>query len=283
MKKLPGTNRLYENEHPEIYNKINWYKDKSNWLEDFNKCICIKNITPDKILKLLNLNPTEFKNYSEYLYVSIKSLQDKRRKRSIEVRNIEKENKKTELRNLINLKNITYKNWTWKYISDLMNISVKHLRRLRYEIELEDQNQQTLRNIKTIKSRLDRYIETKRKIKEFGYNNIDKKELGNINHINKLLITYNIDNVSLFLDIFNCNIPFILQMSSFYKSGKLDRDIKYHFNDMRMNCSCWTKNIRPTDPIKRKEIINRWKEQYKILNELKQKRNIFRLIDEYKP
>ena len=50
-----------------------------------------------------------------------------------------------------------------------------------------------------------------------------------------------------------------------------------------MNCSGWTKSIRPTDPIKRKEIINRWKEQYKILNELKQKKNIFRLIDEYKP
>ena len=233
MRKLPGTNRLYENEHPEIYSKINWYKDKSEWLEDFNKCICIKNITPDKILKLLNLNPTEYKNYSEYLYVSVKSLQDKRRKRSIEVRNIEKENKKTELRNYIRIKNTTQKNWTWKNISDLLNINVRHLRRLRNEIEIENQNQQTIRNINTLKSRLDRYIETKRKIKEFGYNNINKKELGNINHINKLLNTYNIDNVSLFYEIFNCNISFILQMSSFYKSGKLDRDIKNYFNDMK--------------------------------------------------
>ena len=83
-----------------------------------------------------------------------------------------------------------------------MNISVRHLRRLREEIELEDQNQYLIDKINTLKSRLDRYIETKRQIKEIGYHNINKKEVGNINHINKLLNTYNIENVNLFLDIY---------------------------------------------------------------------------------
>jgi len=277
MRKLPCTNRLYENLFPEVYDKIKWYKDKSEWLQDFNKCLCISKITPTKIIKTLNLDPKEFKEYSEYLYNSVKILQVQRRKRSIEVRNLQKEDKKTELRNLIYLKNTIHKEWTWNKISDLMNITVRHLRRLRDEIETENQKQYLIDKIETLKFRINKYIETKRQIKEIGYHKINKKELGNINHINKLLNTYNITDIKQFLNILNCNITFILQMSP----SKIDKEISSQFSSMKFDCSGWNKKIRPTDPKERKEIIDCWKRNYKILNNLKEKRNILRLIDEY--
>jgi len=94
MRKLPCSNRLYENLFPEVYDKIKWYKDKSEWLKDFKKCLCISKITPTKIIKTLNLDLKEFKDYSEYLYNSVKILQNQRRKRSIEVRTYKKKIKK---------------------------------------------------------------------------------------------------------------------------------------------------------------------------------------------
>ena len=282
MRNLPGTNRLYENEHPIVYNKIIWYKEKSEWLEDFKRCILITNITPDKILQTLNLDMKEYKEYSEYLYDSILLLQGKRRKRSIEVRKTQKEDKKSELRNLIKLKNTTRKEWSWKYISDLMNITVRHLRRLRNEIDLEDKNKTLLNNVNILKNRLDDYINTKIMIKNIGYENVSKKKFGNIKHIDKILKFYNITDINRLLHILNCNISFILQMSPFYKSGKLDENIISQFDSMKINCSGWKKSIRPTDPKKRKKIINCWKREYKILNDLKEERNILRLIHEYK-
>jgi len=270
MRKLPGTNRLYENEHPEVYDKINWYKNKSEWLEDFNKCLFIKNITPDRILKTLNLNKTEYKEYSEYLFNSILLLQDKRRKRSIEVRKSQKEDKKTELKRLIKMKNTTHKNWSWKYVSDLMNITVRHLRRLRNEIEVEDKNKSFLNNINILKGRLDDYINTKKMIKEFGYNNVSKKKFGNIKHIDKLLKNYDIINVNQFLHILNCNITFILQKSSYYKSGKLEKNIEMFQYDF----DCFGKDGNGN-------VIDGYFGTYRVLNELKEEKKILRLIDEY--
>ena len=261
MRKLPASNKLYENLYPEVHSKIIWYKEKSEWLKDFNICLCIKNITPVKIIKALNLNPVEYKNYSEYLYNSVKLLRDMRRKRSIEVRNIQKENKKAELKNLIKLKNTTHKNWSWKYIADLMSISAKHLRRLRNDIEIENQNKYLADKINVLKTRIEKYINTKRLIKEIGYNNIDKKELGNINHINKLIKQYDIENVKLLYTIFNCNISFIIQMSSFYKAGQLNSKLFYLLKD------------------KSNVLGNCCKYAYELYSETEK---IFRLIDKYK-
>jgi len=270
MRKLPATNRLYENLFPENNEKINWFKPKSEWLKDFNICLCIKNITPDKIIKTLNLNMKENKEYSEYLFNSVKLLQEQRRKRSIEVRQIQKQDKKTELKNLIKLKNTTHKKWTWKHISDLMNISVRHLRRLRDEIELENQNQYLINKIEILKIRINKYIETKRQIKEIGYHNINKKELGNINHINKLLKQYEIDPEK-FYNILICNISFIIQKSSSYKSGNLDSCIDSFQTEL--NLFGYDENGN---------IYDCYLKFVKIIKKLTDERKIYQLIDEYK-
>ena len=256
-----ATNRLYSITHPQAHDSIAWYHDKETYIRHFRQCMVLPNLTEDSILQELQLPKTDDNlSYAGYLLNGINQVRDNRRAMAIETNKERSDNKVKEIAKIL-LREPKIKN---KDLAARTSISVGHLPRLKKLALERNANSELMDNISVLKSRLNEYFKTKRDIKNWGYDNIDKRRLGNIRHIESLLNRYNVSGEK-FVSIIGGNTSFILEMINLYQSGSLNSILKcVHMFDAKANIWGYTKEVKATltidekrDIIKRAKAINR--------------------------
>jgi hypothetical protein len=198
---------------------------KEQFLDYFRQIMILDNVDENMIKNHLNVSDIVAKSLFRHLII----LRDARRKEALVSLKNKKEKKKELLKKLIVRKN----GRTWKEIAEILNVTPQYLRILRKEIEFENKNSQFLNTISNIKDRLNRFTETKDLIKEIGFTNIKKYQLGNYRKIKSLMNKLNNPN-SLF-QYFNDNIILILDMFPFYKNGTLQQYITSETENLDFN------------------------------------------------
>jgi hypothetical protein len=198
--------------------RISYYRDKNTFCEHLKLSNKINNITPQKIIKELDLDPIEDINYSKHLNLMVKEFRNKRREKSLEVRQTKKEDNKEWVRKWLK------KKLTHIKMSELLGVNKKTIQRYVREIEFENNNKLEMSAFSYFKSCVTQYKNISQTIKEIGYLNLPNYLKGHLNHIKSLGI--NKSNIN----FFNYN-TLNLQMSTFkekYDITKLEKQLEQH-------------------------------------------------------